>query len=214
MAISALANDVPPTKEATTSGDTEVFCPTETDKKPQMTFKKDSKTVLFICGEIDDSRETPPNKTWMTKIIVYAFKADGTPYSLFENDNPLRNFFASSDKNGLSIEEVHVLDQKPTPIFLTNIDCKKETCEVKTKCLRPFAHRSSTTISKKILVDSENFTRAESHLQSVFRSSLSGSPEARKLFHDEKFKEQLKSPLRDLYEKYESVLKSYAGLGC
>lgn len=191
-----------------------VFCPTESEKSPQLHFKRDNKTYVFVCGSVDDTRLAPSKNLWLTQFTAYGFKADGTPQSLFENEDPNRNFLVSVSDSGVVAKEVLILNDKPESIFLTEIECSIKTCSVKNKCLKPYRKIQTLSISKSTVLDTEKLEKAESHLQKIFQSALSGAINARQFFRDEKLRESLESPIREIYDKYQSVFKQYSKLGC
>jgi hypothetical protein len=198
----------------------DVLCPADSGKKPQLIYTSHSKVQLFACGDIDENR-MPREKlrrdrepVLMTRMSVYGFKNDGSPTPLFENDSDLRTFRVFVRNSGIEADELIAVGRKPAALFATVFSCDKKPCAAHVRCLRPFPNAQSVSISKKTLTDPSNAAAAEDHLRSIFRAGISGNSSSRRLFKSERLKDQLDGSLRDQYERYEEILKSYADLGC
>jgi hypothetical protein len=189
-----------------------VFCPTESEVGPLLIYGKPAQATLFVCGTIDDTRAPNAKVLSMTKFTIYGYKQDRTPYPVFDNDNEFRNFLISNEKDGMKADEFFVFDQKTAVLFSTIVSCTASNCSTKTKCLRPF-HGGSIVISKKKLMDKDT-DKADAHLREIFKSALGSVGSARAILKDKQFNEKLESPIRDLFERFQGVLKTYADLGC
>lgn len=194
------------------SAKNEILCPAESDKKPLAVYLKNSKVAVFACGSVDENRAPPAGKVWMTRINIYTLKDDGTPQPVLENESEIRNFFVNVEKNGIRAEEVYVFDQKPQGVFSTYVTCETNPCSTKVSCKKPPSKFKLAGISRKIL--SESPEQADEHLRNIFRAALSGDPKARALFKNTEFKNSLDTFLRDQFDRYEQILKTYSDLGC
>jgi hypothetical protein len=194
------------------SAKNDILCPAESDKKPLAVYLKNSKVAVFACGSVDENRAPPPGKVWMTRINIYTLKDDGTPQPVLENESEVRNFFVNVEKNGIRADEIYIFDQTPQSIFSTYVNCESIPCGTKVRCSKPTKKFNLAAISRKTLTDAGD--HADQHLRDIFRAGLSGDSKARSFFKNSTFKDSLDSFLRDQFDKYEQILKSYADLGC